>query len=197
VPMSQEVGGEMQSWPERRVMVRSVRHAPAAEAALRARVATAMAQREALNQRGRGKKRVEEVSAFRQAVVALVQRYGGENRVWCRLTQHATPRRVPCARTGVGRLGAQQSAMPPSRSVWRRSLWRRRYGGWGGACRAPINRLRWCHVRKRWWPIAGNIGWSGGWGGSQGARWRSRRCLCRAMTMPPASCACCQSPCGC
>jgi transposase len=53
-----------------------------------------MAQREALNQRGRGKKRVEEVSAFRQAVVALVQRYGGENRVWCRLTQHATPRPV-------------------------------------------------------------------------------------------------------
>ena len=94
VPMSQEVGGEVQSWTERRLMVRSVRHAQAAEAALRARVAKAIAQIEALNQRGRGKKRVEEVSALRQAVVAIVQRYGVENLVWFRLTQHATPRPV-------------------------------------------------------------------------------------------------------
>jgi hypothetical protein len=65
--------------------VRSVRHAQAAEAALRARVAKAMAQIEALNQRGRGKKRVEEVSTLRQAVVAIVQRYGVENLVWFRL----------------------------------------------------------------------------------------------------------------
>jgi hypothetical protein len=92
VPMSQEVGGEVQSWPERRLMVRSVRHAQAAEAALRARVAKAAAQIEALNQRGRGKKCVEEVSAFRQAVVVIVQRDGVENFVWFRLIQHATPR---------------------------------------------------------------------------------------------------------
>jgi transposase len=63
VPMSQEVGGEVQSWTERRLMGRSVRHAQAAEAALRARVAKAMAQIEGFNQRGRGKKRVEEVAA--------------------------------------------------------------------------------------------------------------------------------------
>ena len=94
VPMSQEVGGAVQTWTERRLMVRSVRHAHAAEAALRARVAKAMAQSEALNQRGRGKTRVEEVSAFRQAVVAIVQRYGVEHLVWFRLTQHATPRSV-------------------------------------------------------------------------------------------------------
>src|SRR2546425_12827954 len=76
--MGQEVGGGVQSWTERRLMVRSVRQAQAAEAALRARVAKAMAQIEALNQRGRGKKRVEDVSALRQAVVAIVQRYGVE-----------------------------------------------------------------------------------------------------------------------
>src|SRR3989454_1024775 len=58
VPMRQEAGGGVQSWTERRLMVRSVRHAQAAEAALRARVAKAMAQIEALNQRGRGKKRL-------------------------------------------------------------------------------------------------------------------------------------------
>src|SRR5712691_4839414 len=191
VPMSQAVGGAVQSWAERRLMVRSVRHAQAAEAALRARVAKAMAQMEALNQRGRGKKRVEEVSTVRQAVGAIVQRYGVENLVWFRLTQHATPR------PGGGRLGSQKSAMPPSRSVWMRSLWRRRYGGWGGACMARITRWSRCPLRKRCWPIAVHIWWSEAWGGSKDARCRSRRCMYSAMTMPPGSSACCQSPCGC
>ena len=50
--MSQDVGGEVQHWTERRFMVRSVRHAQAAEVALRTRVAKAMAQIEALNQQG-------------------------------------------------------------------------------------------------------------------------------------------------
>jgi transposase len=74
--------------------VRSVRQAHAAEAALRARVAKAIAQIAALNQRGRGKKRFETVSALRQAVVAIMQDYGVENLVWFRLTQHVTPRPV-------------------------------------------------------------------------------------------------------
>src|SRR5262250_2999983 len=94
VAMSQQVGEHVQSWTERRLVVRSVRQAQAAEAALRARVAKAMAQIEALNQRGRGKKRFETVSALRQAVVAIVQGYGVENLVWFRLTQHVTPRPV-------------------------------------------------------------------------------------------------------
>jgi transposase len=88
------VGGKVETWTERRLMVRSVRHAQAAEAALRARVAKAMAEIEALNHRGRGKKRFEEVSALRQAVVAIVQRYGVEDLVWFRLTRHVTPRLV-------------------------------------------------------------------------------------------------------
>src|SRR5216683_182527 len=108
--MRQEVGGEVQSWTERRLIVRSVRHAPAAEAALRARVAKAMAQLEALNQRGRGKKRVEEVSAFRQAVVAMVQRDGVENFVWFRLTQHATPRPVRTYRGRPARIAEERHA---------------------------------------------------------------------------------------
>src|SRR5229473_1183380 len=94
VPMSQKVDGTVQSWTERRLVVRSVRHAHAAEAALRARVAKAMAQIEALNQRGRGKKRFETMAALRQAVVAIVQRYGVENLVWFRVTPHVTPRPV-------------------------------------------------------------------------------------------------------
>jgi transposase len=110
VPMSQAVGGAGQSWAERRLMVRSVRHAQAAEAALRARVAKAMAQIEALNQRGRGKKRAEEVSTLRQAVVAIVQRYGVENLVWFRLTQHATPRPVRAYRGRPARIAEERHA---------------------------------------------------------------------------------------
>src|SRR6266700_6707542 len=91
VAMSQQGNGKVESWTERRLVVRSVRQAHAAEVALRARVAKALAQIEALNQRGRGKKRFETVSAFRQAVVPIVQRYGAENLVWFRVTQHVTP----------------------------------------------------------------------------------------------------------
>jgi transposase len=110
VPMSQEVGGGVQRWTERRLMVRSVRHAQAAEATLRARVAKAVAQIEALNQRGRGKKRVEDVSALRQAVVAIVQRYGVENLVWFRLTQHTTPRPVRAYRGRPARIAEDRHA---------------------------------------------------------------------------------------
>jgi transposase len=92
--MSQRGNGTVESWTERRLVVRSVRQAQAAEAALRARVATAIAQIEGLNQRGRGKKRFETVSALRQAVVAIVQRYGVEHLVWFRLTPHVTARPV-------------------------------------------------------------------------------------------------------
>ena len=94
VAMSQKVDGKVESWTERRLVVRSVRHAQAAEAALRARVAKALAQIEALNQRGRGRKRFETVSALRQAVVAIVQRYGVEHLVWFRLIPHVTTRSV-------------------------------------------------------------------------------------------------------
>jgi len=94
VPMRLEVAGALQSWTERRLVVRSVRQAQASERALRARVATAMAAVEALNQCGRGKKRFEEVSALRQAAVTIVQRYGVEEFLWLRFHQHATPRVV-------------------------------------------------------------------------------------------------------
>ena len=86
--------GEVQRWTARRVVVRSVRQAQASERALRARVATALAAVEAVNQCGRGKKRFEEVSALRQAVVTIVQRYGVEEFLWLRYRQHATPRVV-------------------------------------------------------------------------------------------------------
>ena len=94
VAMGQPVGEHVQTWTERRLVVRSVRQAQAAEAVLRARVAKAMAQIEARNQRGRGQKRFETVAALRQAVVAIVQDHHVETLVWFRLTQHTTPHPV-------------------------------------------------------------------------------------------------------
>ncbi len=108
--MSMEVAGQLQNWMERRLVVRSVRHAQAAEKALRARVANAMAQIEALNQRGRGKKHFEEVSALRQAVVAIVQRYGVEAFLWLRYSQHATPRTVRAYRDRPARIEEDRQA---------------------------------------------------------------------------------------
>ena len=106
VPMRLERAGEPQRWTERRLVVRSVRQAQAAEKALRARVATAMAAVEALNQRGRGKRRFEEVSTLRSAVVAIVQRYGVEAFVWLRYSQHTTPRAVRAYRGEPARVEA-------------------------------------------------------------------------------------------
>ena len=191
--MSQQVDGTVQHWTERRLVVRSVRHAQAAEAALRTRVDKAMAQIEALNHRGRGKKRFETVSALRQAVVALVQRYGVENLVWFRLTQHTTPR--PVRAYQGSQLGWSKTAMPAWRSVWTQPRLRRRCDGWGGACMAPINRVSRWPLHKRCWPIVANIRWSAAWGGSRDVRYRSRPCMCSATTMPRGSFACCQSPC--
>jgi transposase len=110
VPMHVEVEGETQYWTERRLVMRSVQHAQAAAAALRARVAKAMAQIEALNQRGRGKKRFETVSALRQAVVAIVQRYSVENLLWFRLNRHDTPRPVRAYRGQPARVDHDRRA---------------------------------------------------------------------------------------
>ena len=110
VAMSQQVGEQVQTWTERRLVVRSVRQAHAAEVALRARVAKAIAQIDALNQRGRGKKRFETVSALRQAVVAIIQGYGVENLLWFRLTQHVTPRPVRAYRGQPARVDHDRHA---------------------------------------------------------------------------------------
>jgi transposase len=94
VPLRVEVEGQAREWRERRLVVRSVCHAEAAEAALRARVAKAKAQVEDLNQRGRGRKRFEEVETLRQAVNEMVQPYRVEDFLWLRYDQHTTTRPV-------------------------------------------------------------------------------------------------------
>ena len=92
--MAFEVQGESQRWTERRLVVRSRRHAQAAEASLRARVAKAKAQVEALNQRGRGRKRFEAIEELRHAAHAIVQRHQVEDFLWLRYEQPCTSRPV-------------------------------------------------------------------------------------------------------
>ena len=90
VPMTLDVAGQSQNWLERRFVVQSLRHAKASEAALRARVAKAQTQVEALNRRGRGRKRFEEIDDLRQAVNAIVQRHQVEDFLWLRYDQQGT-----------------------------------------------------------------------------------------------------------
>jgi transposase len=94
VPMGVEVDGKPHLWRERRLVVPSVRHAEAAEAALRARVAKAKTQVEALNRRGRGRRRFDEVETLRQAVNDIVQRHRVEDFLWLRYDQRTTTRPV-------------------------------------------------------------------------------------------------------
>jgi len=81
-------------WSERRLVVRSLRHADSAQAALRARVAQAKEQVEALNQRGRGRKRYEDIETLRRAVNAIIQRHRVADFLWLRYDQQTTTRSV-------------------------------------------------------------------------------------------------------
>jgi transposase len=94
VPMSVEVEGKRCEWTERRLVVRSLRHAQAAETALRSRVAKAKSQVEALSRRGRGRKRFEDIETLRQAVNEIVQRHRVEDFLWLRYDHHTTTRPV-------------------------------------------------------------------------------------------------------
>jgi len=94
VPMSVEVDGKRQEWTERRLVVHSVRHARAAEAARRSRVAKAKGQVEALNRRGRGRQRFADVEMLRQAANEIVQRHRVEAFLWLRYDHYPTTRQV-------------------------------------------------------------------------------------------------------
>ena len=69
------VEGETITWTERRLVVRSLKQAQAAERALRKRLAKAQTTLAALNERGRGKRRFRELEPLRQAAEAILERY--------------------------------------------------------------------------------------------------------------------------
>lgn len=69
------VEGQTLSWVERRLVVRSLKHARASERALQARLTKAQADLAALNERGRGRKRFTEVDPLRQTAEAILERH--------------------------------------------------------------------------------------------------------------------------
>lgn len=75
VEMKGEVEGESLIWTERHLVVRSLKQVKAARTRLEKRLEKAKAAVEALNERGRGKKRYEDVTDLRQAAEALVEEH--------------------------------------------------------------------------------------------------------------------------
>ena len=105
------VTGEQLDWTERRLILRSVGQAQAAEQALRARVTKAQTKLEALNERKQGKKRLRDGDALRQRAEAIVARYqvGG----LLQLTYGETVREHP-----VQAYGGQPAGIRQERDVW-------------------------------------------------------------------------------
>lgn len=81
VEISAEVEGQPIRWRERHLVVRSVQQVHAAQTRLGKRIEQAQAAIEALNERGRGKKRYADQAELRQAAQALVEEYGVEGLV--------------------------------------------------------------------------------------------------------------------
>ena len=75
VTLTAEVEGRSVTWTERRLVVRSLKQAEAAERGLRNRLAKAQTALTALNERGRGKKRYRDVESLRQAAEAIVKKH--------------------------------------------------------------------------------------------------------------------------
>lgn len=91
-PLTVVVGGQPRTWTERRLVVRSIRQAHAAETALRARLAQAVAAIQGLNSYGRGKQRFTEVETLRQAAEDRAERYAVRGLLHLRYDAHLTQR---------------------------------------------------------------------------------------------------------
>jgi transposase len=70
--LTSEVAGQELTWTERRLIVRSLQHARASEAALRTRLSQAQADLAQLNQPKRGKKRIGSVEEMQAAAEAIL-----------------------------------------------------------------------------------------------------------------------------
>ncbi len=73
--LTSELEGQSLTWSERRLVVRSLRQAQAGEVRLRQRLAQSQAEMLALNQRGRGKRRITSDEQLRQMAEAIVTRH--------------------------------------------------------------------------------------------------------------------------
>jgi transposase len=85
-PVTAEIAGKPHRWLERRLLIRSVQLAQAAERGLRARLANAQAAVTALNERRRGQRRCPDPRALRETVDAILARYRVEGLLRVRYT---------------------------------------------------------------------------------------------------------------
>ena len=76
--MAADVQAETVRWTERRLVIRSMRQARAAETRLRKKLDRAQAALEELNERGRGKKRYQSLAELREAAEEVVKEHGVE-----------------------------------------------------------------------------------------------------------------------
>jgi transposase len=75
VELTAQIADDTVTWTERRLVVRSLRQARAAETRLRKRLKKTLAALRALNERGRGKKRYNSVPELRQAAESLIEQH--------------------------------------------------------------------------------------------------------------------------
>ena len=75
VDLTAQMAGEAVTWTERRLVIRSLRQARAAKTRLRKRLKKALVALQALNERGRGKKRYDSVAELRQAAESLMEQH--------------------------------------------------------------------------------------------------------------------------
>lgn len=91
-PLTAVVAGEVVTWMERRLVVRSRQLVRAGEAALRARLAKAQTAVAARNDRGRGKPRFTEHAVLQAAVEAILTRYRVQGLLAVHDTDHVQER---------------------------------------------------------------------------------------------------------
>ena len=119
VTMTHIENGQAHSWSERHLIVRSLQHAQAAEAALRDRLSKAQVELAQLSAPRQGKRRLADGAALQVAAEAIVKRYQVADLVKLTVTEQITDRPVRPygdhpARTEIDHVLGLQVAVDPS-----------------------------------------------------------------------------------
>jgi len=88
------VNGQEVTWNERRLFIRSLLQAEAAEIALRKRLERAEEALQALNERKQGKRRLADEAALRQAIAAVLKRHQVEGLLTVHITEQVQTRQL-------------------------------------------------------------------------------------------------------
>lgn len=88
------INGQEVTWNERRLFIRSLLQAEAAETALRKRLERAEEALQALNERKQGKKRLTDEAALHQAIAVILKRHQVEGLLTVHITEQVQPRQL-------------------------------------------------------------------------------------------------------